>query len=135
MPIDSVSEYRKLLDYNGVVLAARYDGDGLFTFANWQYTYNKATVSLEHYFHKNHYSEAKADFLCRSGLADRSTTFQADELAVLREIVLFRMMHDSELQLNEREELDRVLHRVDALLPPTDNQLPAAEIEMGQEPE
>ncbi|MFS0723680.1 hypothetical protein [Paenibacillus sp. 1P07SE] len=36
MTIDSVSEYRKLLDYNGYVLAARYDGDGQFTFVNWQ---------------------------------------------------------------------------------------------------
>lgn len=119
MNIDSVSEYRKLLDYNGVVLAARYDGEGEFTFVHWQYTYNKSAVSLGHYFHKNAYSAAKEDFLFRSGLADQSTTFQTDELAVIRDALLFRGIQDTGLRPEQRENMERVLHRIDTLLPPT----------------
>lgn len=133
MTIDSVSEYRKLLDYNGVVLAARYDGDGQFTFVNWQYTYDKSAVSLGHYFHKNAYSEAKEDFLFRSGLADRFTSFRPDELSVIRETLLYRGIHDIELKLEDREDIDRVIHRVEALFEPIDKLLLEAEAEVDRE--
>lgn len=133
MTIDSVSEYRKLLDYNGVVLAARYDGDGQFTFVNWQYTYDKSAVSLGHYFHKNTYSEAKEDFLFRSGLADRFTSFRPDELSVIRENLLYRGIHDTELKLEDREDIDRLIHRVDVLLEPIDKLLLEAEAEVDRE--
>lgn len=135
MPIDSVSNYRKLVEYNGIALAARYDGDGQFTFVNWQYTYDNNAVSLGHYFHKNHYSSAKADFLYRSGLADRSILFQLDELTVIRDSLLFRGMQDSALQLEEQKNLDHLLHRVDAMLTPSDELLPVEGIELEQESE
>lgn len=133
MAIDSVSEYRKLLDYNGYALAARYDGNGQFTFVNWQYTFDKSAVSLGHYFHKNTYSEAKEDFLFRSGLADNVTAFRPDQLAVIREALLFRGMQDAELSSEQREDMDRVLHWIDALLPSADKLLPEAEAEATQE--
>ncbi|OME51778.1 hypothetical protein BSK59_19845 [Paenibacillus odorifer] len=133
MHIDSVSKYRKLIEYNGIVLAARYDGEGLFTFASWQYTYDNNAVSFGHYFHENHYAAAKADFLYRSGLADRSILFQLDELAVIRDTLLFRGMQDSALQLKEQESLDNLLHRVDSMLTPSNEPLLVAEIEMEQE--
>lgn len=133
MTIDSVSEYRKLLDYNGYVLAARYDGNGEFTFVNWQYTFNKSAVSLGHYFHKNTYSKAKEDFLFRSGLADNVTAFRPDQLSVIREALLFRGMQDAELSSEQREDMDRVLHWIDALLPSADKLLPEAEAEATQE--
>ncbi|GIQ68354.1 hypothetical protein DUZ99_01060 [Xylanibacillus composti] len=133
MGIDSVSEYRKLLDYNGYVLATRYDGEGEFTFVNWQYTYNKSAVSLGHYFHKNAYSEAKEDFLFRSGLAEDVTSFRLDELSVIREALLFRGIQDAELSSEDRVNLDRVLHRIDALLLPIDKLLLEAEAEADRE--
>ncbi|MDF2923894.1 MAG: hypothetical protein K0R57_2808 [Paenibacillaceae bacterium] len=133
MDIDSVSEYRKLLEYNGFVLAGRYDGDGQLTFVNWQYTYDKSAVSLGHYFHKNAYSAAKADFLFRSGLADRFTSFRPDELSVIRETLLFRGIHDTALKSEDREDIDRVLHQMDALLEPTDKLLLEAEAEVDRE--
>lgn len=133
MTIDSVSEYRKLLDYNGVVLAVRYDGDGQFTFVNWQYTYDKSAVSLGHYFHKNAYSEAKEDFLFRSGLTDKMTTFRSDELSVIRDALLFRGIQDEALNTEQREDMDRVLHRIETLLPPTDKPLLEADTEADQE--
>lgn len=133
MPIDSVSEYRKMLDYNGIVLAARYDGDGQFTFADWQYTYDKTAVSFGHYFHKNAYAAAKEDFMFRSGLADRSTLFQPDELSVMRETLLYRGIHDTELQTEDREDIDRLLHRIDTILAPIDKLLLEAEAEADRE--
>lgn len=133
LSIDSVSEYRKLLDYNGVVLAARYDGGGEYTFVSWQYTYDKTAVSLGHYFHKNAYASAKEDFLFRSGLADRSTSFQPDELSVIRENLLYRGIHDTELQKENREDIDRLLHRIDAMLAPIDKLLLETEAELDRE--
>lgn len=135
MGIDSVSEYRKLLDYNSYVLAARYDGAGQFTFVNWQYSYDKNAVSLGHYFHKNTYSEAKMDFLFRSGLADSMTVFRPDELSTIRAALLFRGIQDPEINLEDREDMDRVLHRIDALLRPLDDLLHEAESELEQERE
>ncbi|MEK4039450.1 hypothetical protein MHH49_18175 [Paenibacillus sp. FSL F4-0122] len=133
MHIDSVSKYRKLIEYNGIVLTARYDGDGQFTFASWQYMYDNNAVSFGHYFHENHYSAAKADFLYRSGLADRAILFQLDELAVIRDTLLFRGMQDSALQLKEQESLDNLLHRVDCMLTPREELMSEAELEMEQE--
>jgi hypothetical protein len=133
MHISSVSNYRKLIEYNGIVLAARYDGDGQFTFASWQYMYDNNAVSFGHYFHKNHYAAAKADFLYRSGLADRAILFQLDELSIIRDTLLFRGMQDSALQLKEQENLDNLLHRVDSMLTLSNEPLLVAEIEMEQE--
>ncbi|OME10703.1 hypothetical protein [Paenibacillus odorifer] len=133
MNINSVSNYRKLIEYNSIVLTARYDGDGQFTFASWQYMYDNNAVSFGHYFHENHYSAAKADFLYRSGLADRSILFQLDELEVIRDTLLFRGMQDSALQLKEQESLDNLLHRVDSMLTPSNEPLLIAENEMEQE--
>ncbi|WP_179086916.1 hypothetical protein NSS98_22535 [Paenibacillus sp. FSL E2-0274] len=133
MHIGSVSKYRKLIEYNGIVLAARYDGDGQFTFASWQYMHDNNAVSFGHYFHKNYYSAAKADFLYRSGLADRSILFQLDELSIIRDTLLFRGMQDSALQFKEQENLDNLLHRVDSMLTLGNEPLLVAEIEMEQE--
>jgi len=133
MDIDAISEYRKLLDYNGCVLAARYDGEGEFTFANWLYSHDKKDVSLGHYFHQNAYSQAKEDFLIRSGLVERSEPFYLDELSVVREALLFRRLQDTELSTEDRQELDRVLHRVESDLLYIDDQLLEAEAEIEHE--
>lgn len=133
MGIDSVSEYRKLLDYNGFVLAARYDGLGQFTFVNWQYTYDKTAVSFGHYFHKNAFAEAKEDFLLRSGLVEQTDVFRVDELSVIRAALLFRSIQDNELNTEDRRDLDQVLQRIESRLRPIDNLLLEAEAEVENE--
>lgn len=127
MNIHSVSDYRKLLQYNQHVLAARYDGDGQFTFVTWQLTYNQSAVTLGHYFSRNDYSQAKEDFLFRSGLVERTTSFQPDELAVIRTAILYWSMQDPEMGAEEHQDIERLLHRIDILLPLPDDPIPEEE--------
>lgn len=131
MNIHSVSNYRRLLQYNQHVLAARYDGNGQFTLVTWQLAYNRSAVTLGHYFPRNRYAQAKGDFLFRSGLAERTTSFQPDELAVIRTALLYRCIQDQDMGVEEHRDSSRLLHRINTLLPPAP--LPEAEEEAERE--
>ncbi|AIQ13806.1 hypothetical protein [Paenibacillus durus] len=115
--IASVSSYRNLLQYNRHVLAARYDQGGQFTFVTWEFNHDQTGVTLGHYFHRNAYSEAKEDFMLRSGLLNERKWFHSDQLALLHSALLYRSIHDQDLQYGERQEVEQLLNQIEEHLP------------------
>ncbi|MBW4085244.1 hypothetical protein [Paenibacillus sp. S150] len=133
MNVHSVSEYRKLLEYNRHVLAARYDGEGEFRFVTWEINAERTGLALGHYFYQNEYGKAKEDFLSRSGLAEKTTFIGPHELSVIRAALLYRGAQDRDMGVEEREDIDRLLHQIDARLLPIDELLLEAEKEADRE--
>ncbi|WP_216713072.1 hypothetical protein [Paenibacillus ehimensis] len=121
MNLPSVANYRNLLQYNRHVLAARYDQAGQFTFVTWEYNYDQTGVSLGHYFHRNAYSQAKEDFMLRSGLLDERKWMGADQLSILHAALLYRSIHDQELPYEDKKMIEKLLNQIEVQLPPAPN--------------
>ncbi|WP_036602329.1 hypothetical protein [Paenibacillus sophorae] len=117
MNIPSISSYQNLLQYNRHMLAARYDQSGQFTFVTWEFNHDQTGVTLGHYFHRNAYSQAKEDFMLRSGLLDERKWFRSDQLTLLHAALLYRSIHDHDLRYGERQEVEQLLNQIEERLP------------------
>lgn len=73
--VDLNAPYKKLLEYNDVVLAGTEHSDGSFEFVTWDCKNN----SLDHGHYYEDYERAKEDFVKRSELLPESQIFSADE--------------------------------------------------------
>lgn len=73
--VDLNVPYKKLLEYNDVVLAGTEHSDGSFEFVTWDYKNN----SLDHGHYYEDYGRAKEDFVKRSELLPENQIFSADE--------------------------------------------------------
>ena len=90
------SPYKKILEYNGYVLAGIEYEDSKYgyQFATWQYTSDKSGVQFGHYyptwsqeFGTNAFNEAKNDFALRSGLMISERSFSKEKLANIYELL------------------------------------------------
>ncbi|WP_042196299.1 hypothetical protein [Paenibacillus camerounensis] len=129
MTIPSVSEYRKLIEFNRHILAARYDGEGQFRFVTWETNAERTGLALGHYFHRNKYENAKEDFITRSGLAKESTILAPHQLSVIRKALLYQGAQDLNMEVEERISLDRILLQIESILAPIEQLLLEAEKE------
>lgn len=73
--VDFNAPYKKLLEYNDVVLAGTEHSDGSFEFVTWDCKNN----SLDHGHYYEDYERAKEDFVKRSELLPENQIFSADE--------------------------------------------------------
>ena len=73
--VDLNAPYKKLLEYNDVVLAGTEHSDGSFEFVTWDCKNN----SLDHGHYYEDYGRAKEDFVKRSELLPENQIFSADE--------------------------------------------------------
>ena len=73
--VDLNAPYKKLLEYNDVVLAGTEHSDGSFEFVTWDCKNN----SLDHGHYYEDYERAKEDFVKRSELLPENQIFSADE--------------------------------------------------------
>ena len=73
--VDLNPPYRKLLEYNDVVLAGTEHSDGSFEFVTWDCRNN----SLDHGHYYEDYERAKENFVKRSELLPENQIFSADE--------------------------------------------------------
>jgi len=71
MPVNEVSHFRLLAEYNGIVMASRDDNDNGYGFhyVTWEYNGNRTAVEKGHY--TTDYIGAKEDFAIRSGLINK----------------------------------------------------------------
>ena len=72
--------YKKLMEYNGYVLAM-CETDNEYEFVTWQYSYDGKSVNLGRYF--NDYESAKENMAIRCGLIDRSKMFTETEMKLI----------------------------------------------------
>ena len=73
--VDLNAPYKKLLEYNDVVLAGTEHSNGSFEFVTWDCKNN----SLDHGHYYEDYERAKEDFVKRSKLLPENQIFSADE--------------------------------------------------------
>ena len=73
--VDRNAPYKKLLEYNDVVLAGTEHSNGSFEFVTWEYKNN----SLDHGHYYEDYERAKEDFVKRSELLPENQIYSADE--------------------------------------------------------
>ena len=85
--------YKKLAEFNGVVLGGTEHSNGSFEFTTWSYGDN--ALYHGHYF--QNYEQAKEDFAVRANLVPESKIFTAKEL-----MQIYRCTEDT---LNNRYEL------------------------------
>ena len=123
--VDLNVPYKKLLEYNDVVLAGTEHRNGGFEFVTWDYKNN----SLDHGHYYEDYERAKEDFVKRAGLLPDNQIYSADERFELYRCVEdtlsagFELSSDVEILLTEvKEKLKESIPDFDKRLTTLDEQ-------------
>lgn len=113
--IEGISDYRKLAEFNGVVLGAKDMGDYGVQFSTWLLTYGGTGVTLGHYTFD--YELAKNDFAERSGLVDKHRQFTNEQLADIYRCVAFSKDTVDSLSYEQDKALDELMDKIGCVLP------------------
>lgn len=134
LELSGVNSYKKILQYNQHLLAARYDGNGHFRFVTWQVNFDQTGVTLGHYFYRNEYEQAKEDFIQRSGLVDERKLFSKEQLYLLYSALLYSRFHDINLDYADKQEIDQLIRHIEAVAPVSQTvRQPASDCELDYE--
>ncbi len=113
---DGLSEkYRCLAEFNGTVLAAKYNEDYGFEFVTWDRTFDGKGVTQGNYY--SDYSAAKENFATRSGLINKDMLFSAEELEQIRKCVDFTARHNGDLRFEDCQYLQKLNEKISESLP------------------
>ena len=113
---DGLSEkYRCLAEFNGTVLAAKYNEEYGFEFVTWDRTYDGKAVCQGKYFED--YAAAKENFATRSGLINKDKLFTTEELERIGKCVDFTMRHNGDLNFDDYECLKKLNEKISESLP------------------
>ncbi|MDE7399986.1 MAG: hypothetical protein K2N06_10725 [Oscillospiraceae bacterium] len=107
---DLSGNYRCLSEFNGTVLAAKYNADFGFEFVTWDRTYDGKAVRHGNYY--GDYAAAKENFAVRSGLVDGDKLFDNSELDRIQKCVKFAMENDGNLHFDEYDNLQRLCEKI-----------------------
>ena len=108
-------KYRCLAEFNGTVLAAKYNEEYGFEFVTWDRTYDGKAVCQGKYFED--YAAAKENFATRSGLIDKDKLFTTEELERIGKCVDFTMRHNGDLNFDDCECLKKLNEKISESLP------------------
>ena len=117
--VDLNAPYKKLLEYNDVVLAGTEHSNGSFEFVTWDCKNN----SLDHGHYYEDYERAKEDFAKRSGLLPESQIFSADERFELYRCVEDTLSAGFELSSDVENILADVKEKLKESIPDFDKRL------------
>ncbi|MBD5111649.1 MAG: hypothetical protein HDT42_03835 [Ruminococcaceae bacterium] len=112
---DLSGKYRCLSEFNGTVLAAKYNADFGFEFVTWDRTYDGKAVRHGNYY--GDYAAAKENFAIRSGLVDSDKLFDNSELERIQKCVKFAMENDGNLHFDEYDELKKLVEKISVSIP------------------
>ena len=117
--VDLNVPYKKLLEYNNVVLAGTEHSDGSFEFVTWDCKNN----SLDHGHYYEDYERAKEDFVKRSELLPENQIFSADERFELYRCVEDTLSAGFELSSDVENILADVKEKLKESIPDFDKRL------------
>ena len=117
--VDLNAPYKKLLEYNDVVLAGTEHSDGSFEFVTWDCKNN----SLDHGHYYEDYERAKEDFVKRSELLPEDQIYSADERFELYRCVEDTLSAGFELSSDVENLLAEVKERLKESIPDFDKRL------------
>ena len=108
--------YRKLLEYNGYVLAMKeMNNDKDFEFVTWQYSYDGKAVNIGRYF--TDYQAAKENMAIRSGLIDQSKMFSETDLKLIHTSLVNYVGLTSNLDYKHERAIGSILEKIGAIVP------------------
>ncbi len=114
--------YRCLSEFNGTVLAAKYNAEYGFEFVTWDRTFDGKAVCQGNYY--TDYGAAKENFAVRSGLVDKDKMFSTKELEQLEKCVNFTMRHNGDLKFDDCEFLKKISEKISENIPEQQNEAP-----------
>lgn len=117
--VDLNPPYKKLLEYNDVVLAGTEHSNGRFEFVTWDCKNN----SLDHGHYYEDYERAKEDFVKRSELLPENQIFSADERFELYRCVEDTLSAGFELSSDVENILADVKEKLKESIPDFDKRL------------
>jgi hypothetical protein len=107
MRAEKLNGFRKLLEWNGMILAARDSAANGLTFVTWHYCY--ARQSMGSGFYTEDIAAAMRNFVGRSGLYPKDLLFDYSQLAWIRSCIEYRLEHDGGLFPNHIEDMQSIL--------------------------
>ena len=128
--VDLNAPYKKLLEYNDVVLAGTEHSNGSFEFVTWEYKNN----SLDHGHYYEDYERAKEDFVKRAGLLPENQIYSADERFELYRCVEDTLSAGFELSSDVEYLLAEVKEKLKESIPDFDKRLTTLD-EQDRQPE
>ena len=108
-------DYRILADFGDAVLAGHPTERGV-QFVTWEWDFDREGVHYGHYF-QDDYDAAKRDFTVRSGLVQKDTLFEPEQLAEIYHALAFVREQDETLSFGRDQELAELMEQVGGLLP------------------
>ena len=108
-------DYRILADFGDAVLAGHPTERGV-QFVTWEWDFDREGVHHGHYF-QDDYEAAKRDFTVRSGLVQKGTLFEPEQLAEIYRALAFVREQDDSLSFGRDQELAELMDQVGGLLP------------------
>ena len=112
---DLTGDYRILADFGDTVLAGTPSKYGV-QFVTWEWDFDREGVHHGHYF-QDDYDAAKRDFATRSGLVQKGTLFEPEQLAEIYRALAFVREQDESLSFGRDRELAELMEQVGGLLP------------------
>ena len=100
--------YKKLAEFNGVVLGGTEHSNGDFEFATWSYADN----SLYHGHYYTDYNKAKEDFAIRSGLVKKQLQFNEEELIEIYRSASDTLSTDYELSDEQISRIEGIKEKI-----------------------
>ena len=117
--VDLNVPYKKLLEYNDVVLAGTEYSDGSVEFVTWDYKNN----SLDHGHYYEDYGRAKEDFVKRAGLLPENQIYSVEERFELYRCVEDTLSAGFELSSDVENILADVKEKLKESIPDFDKRL------------
>ena len=111
-----VPSFRKLLEFDGHILAAELQKNGEFQFVTWFINHDRKQVCNGHYF-KN-FESAKEDFSWRAGLVEQDKIYNKEELTFLYN-GLERLEYDGKICLTAEQykSVRRLKEKIESVVP------------------
>lgn len=107
--------YRCLAEFNGTVLAAKYNAEYGFEFVTWDRTFDGKAVCQGNYY--TDYAAAKENFAVRSGLVDKDKMFSTEELESIRKCINFTAMYNDDLNFDDCDFLKKISEKISENIP------------------
>lgn len=108
--MEVVARFRKLMEWNGVILAARDDGERGLYFATWRYDRNR---QVDHGNYTGSVSGVMRDFVGRSGLIPKKLIFDDAQIDLIRSALAYRLVHDGEMLPDTEQNIKSMLDDLD----------------------
>jgi hypothetical protein len=108
--------YRKLLDFNGYVLAMKeLRSVKEYEFVTWQYSSDSKSVNYGYY--NTDYKSAKEDFASRAGLINRSKMFSETQMKLIYASLVSFVGLSSSLDYRTEKAIGNILDKIGDIIP------------------